>query len=101
MHPLTTVRRTFFIASASGLTHSLSKELSSRLIRVNCVCPGFIEGGMTRRMTEEARAKAIAAIPAARMGEADDVAHLVAFLASPQAKYITGQIIGVDGGILM
>lgn len=85
--------------SCSGLTLSLSKELSSRGLTVNCVCPGYIESDMTRRLSESSRAAIASRIPSGRLGQAEEVAHLVAFLCAPKASYITGQIIAIDGGI--
>lgn len=86
-------------AGLHGLTSSLSSELSSRSIRVHCVCPGYISTAMTARLSAAARAALVERVPSKRMGRAEEVAHLVAFLASSNATYITGQIIAVDGGI--
>jgi 3-oxoacyl-[acyl-carrier protein] reductase len=74
-------------------------ELSSRGITVNAVAPGFIDTDMTAKLSPEVREKYAAQIPLGRLGQPEDVAKLVAFLASDDAKYITGQIIGVDGGL--
>ena len=78
---------------------SNSMEFGSRGITVNAVAPGFIDTDMTAAMSEETRAKYAAQIPLGRLGQPEDVAKAVAFLASDDAKYITGQVIGVDGGL--
>lgn len=88
-------------AGVIGMTKSLAKELAPRGITVNAVAPGFIETDMTAAMTETARSAALAAIPAGRLGAAEEVAGAVAFLASDQAAYITGQVLAVDGGMAM
>jgi 3-oxoacyl-[acyl-carrier protein] reductase len=88
-------------AGVIGLTKSLAKELATRGITVNAVAPGFIETDMTAAMTEAAKAASLAAIPAGRLGAAEDVARAVAFLASENAGYITGQVLAVDGGMSM
>jgi 3-oxoacyl-[acyl-carrier protein] reductase len=88
-------------AGLIGLTKSVAKELGSRNILVNAVAPGFIDTEMTAAMTPEARKALIAAIPLERLGSPADVAFAVAFLASDQASYITGQVIVVDGGMVM
>ena len=88
-------------AGVAGLTRALARELASRNITVNAVAPGFIETDMTAAMPESARAAAAAAIPAGRIGRAEDVAAAVAFLAGEQAGYITGQVLCVDGGMGM
>ena len=88
-------------AGVIGLTKSAARELSSRGITVNAVAPGFIDTDMTAAMPERARAAAIGAIPAERMGDARDVARAVAFLVSDESGYITGQVLAVDGGMLM
>ena len=84
-------------AGVIGLTRTNAMELSSRGITVNAVAPGFIDTDMTAKLSPEVREKYAAQIPLGRLGQPEDVAKLVAFLASDDAKYITGQIIGVDG----
>jgi 3-oxoacyl-[acyl-carrier protein] reductase len=88
-------------AGVIGLTKSLAKELATRGVTVNAVAPGFIETDMTAAMTEAARAASLAAIPAGRLGTAEDVARAVAFLAGEDAGYVTGQVLAVDGGMSM
>ena len=88
-------------AGLVGVTKSLAKELAGRGIRVNAVAPGFVETDMTADLSDELRARAIEAIPLGRMGEPRDIAKTVAFLASSNASYITGQTIIVDGGMVM
>lgn len=83
-----------------ALTKSLAVELASRGIRVNCICPGFIETAMTSFLNETQKTTLLNKIPLGRMGTPDDIAQLVLFLASPAASYITGQILTVDGGLL-
>lgn len=86
-------------AGLIGMTKSAAKELASRNITVNAVAPGFIETDMTRALSDEVRDNYIKAIPLARFGEAQDVADTVSFLVSSKASYITGQVIGVNGGL--
>lgn len=88
-------------AGLIGLTKSLAKEFAARGVTVNTVAPGFIETDMTAAMPETAKAAALAAVPAGRIGHADEVAAAVAFLAGSQAAYITGQVLCVDGGMGM
>ena len=88
-------------AGVIGMTKSLAKELASRGVTVNAVAPGFMETDMTAAMPEAAKTATLAAIPMGRMGAVEDVAKTVAFLASEEAGYITGQVIAVDGGMSM
>jgi 3-oxoacyl-[acyl-carrier protein] reductase len=84
-----------------GMTKSLAAEVATRGITVNCVAPGFIETAMTEALDEGQRQRLLANIPAGRMGEADEVAACVAFLASAESAYITGQTLHVNGGMAM
>jgi 3-oxoacyl-[acyl-carrier protein] reductase len=88
-------------AGLIGLTKSMARELSSRQITVNAVTPGFIETDMTSGLSEELRNEHLKAIPLGRYGLSAEVAALVCFLASPQSGYITGQVIGINGGMYM
>lgn len=88
-------------AGVAGMARALARELGSRDITVNCVAPGFIDTDMTRALSEEQRAALLTQIPIGRLGSADDIAHAVAFLASPQAGYITGTTLHVNGGMYM
>ncbi|WP_300258254.1 3-oxoacyl-[acyl-carrier-protein] reductase [Clostridium sp.] len=88
-------------AGVIGLTKSLAKELGSRGITVNAVAPGFINTDMTASLSEKVKEEASKNIPLKRLGEPEDVANLVGFLASDVANYITGQVINVDGGMVM
>ncbi|MGH8227282.1 MAG: 3-oxoacyl-ACP reductase FabG [Steroidobacteraceae bacterium] len=88
-------------AGMLGFTKSLAKEVASRGITVNAIAPGFIETDMTRAMSEAQRAALAAQIPMERLGTAEDVAAAVLFLASPQAGYITGETLHVNGGMYM
>ena len=88
-------------AGVIGMTKSLAKELAGRGITVNAVAPGFIDTDMTAAMPETARSAVLSAVPAGRLGAAEEVAKAVAFLASGDAAYITGQVLAVDGGMAM
>ncbi|MBI6071948.1 3-oxoacyl-[acyl-carrier-protein] reductase [Clostridium perfringens] len=88
-------------AGVIGLTKSLAKELGSRGITVNAVAPGFINTDMTSSLSEKVKEEASKNIPLKRLGDPEDVANLVGFLASDAANYITGQVINVDGGMVM
>ena len=88
-------------AGVAGMTRSLARELGSRNITVNCIAPGFIETDMTAGLAEEQQKALLAQIPLGHLGKPQDVAHAVAFVASPQASYITGQEIHVNGGMYM
>lgn len=88
-------------AGIIGLTKSVSKELAARNITVNAIAPGFIETDMTASMPEKAKEAALSAISMKRMGSAEDVANAVAFLASDEGSYITGEVIKVDGGMII
>ena len=88
-------------AGLLGLTKAVAKELASRHITVNAVAPGFIETAMTGALTEKVREGLMAQIPLGRLGSPEDVAHAVAFLCTEQAGYVTGQVLTVDGGMVM
>lgn len=88
-------------AALLGMTKSLAKELGSRGIRVNAVAPGFIQTDMTSALPAQNKESILAQIPLGQFGDADDVAKAVAFLASPGSKYITGQVLAVNGGMYM
>ena len=88
-------------AGVAGMTRALARELGSRGITVNCVAPGFIETDMTAALSAEQQAALMAQIPAGRLGQAQEVAQLVAYLASPQAGYVSGQEIHINGGMHM
>lgn len=88
-------------AGVAGLSRALAQELGSRNITVNCVAPGMIDTDMTRALTAEQRAAVLQHIPLGRLGQAEEVAAVVAFLASPAAAYITGSLIHVNGGMYM
>jgi 3-oxoacyl-[acyl-carrier protein] reductase len=88
-------------AGVAGMTRALARELGSRGITVNCVAPGFIETDMTARLPAEQQKALLNQIPLGHLGKPADVAHAVAFLASPQAAYVTGQELHVNGGMFM
>ena len=88
-------------AGIVGFTKSMARELASRGITVNAVAPGFIETEMTASLDADTRSKYLDAIPLGRFGSSDDVAQTVAFLVGPGGQYITGQTIGVNGGLYM
>jgi 3-oxoacyl-[acyl-carrier protein] reductase len=88
-------------AGVAGMTRALARELGSRGITVNCVAPGFIETDMTAGLPEEQQKALLGQIPLGHLGKPADIAHAVAFLASPQANYVTGQELHVNGGMYM
>jgi 3-oxoacyl-[acyl-carrier protein] reductase len=88
-------------AGMIGLTKTLAKELASRKVTVNAVAPGFIQTAMTDQLSEKVREQLLANIPLGEMGTAQDVANAVLFLASDQARYISGHVLNVDGGMAM
>lgn len=88
-------------AGVAGMTRALARELGSRNITVNCVAPGFIETDMTSRLPQAQQQALLSQIPLGHLGKPADVAHAVAYLASPQASYVTGQELHVNGGMHM
>lgn len=88
-------------AGVIGFTKTLARELAKYGITVNAICPGFIDTPMTRAVPEKIRQKIIERIPMGRIGKPEDVANLVAFLASDEASYITGEVISVSGGLVL
>ncbi|MFY0691852.1 MAG: 3-oxoacyl-ACP reductase FabG [Paracoccaceae bacterium] len=88
-------------AGMVGMSKSLAYEVASRGITVNCVAPGFITTAMTDKLTDDQKSGILSQIPAGRMGEADEIAHAVAFLAAPGAGYVTGTTVHVNGGMAM
>ncbi len=88
-------------AGIIGFSKSLAKEVASRNILVNCIAPGFIQTDMTNVLKDEVKEEIAKVIPLKRMGTGEDVAKVVKFLASEDSSYITGQVIHVDGGMLM
>lgn len=88
-------------AGIIGLTKSIAKEYASRGITANVIAPGFIETDMTATLSEELKSQMLKQIPVGRFGSPDDIAYTAVFLASPQASYITGQVINVNGGMYM
>jgi 3-oxoacyl-[acyl-carrier protein] reductase len=88
-------------AGVAGMTRALARELGSRNITVNCVAPGFIATDMTASLPEEQHKALMTQIPLGQLGQPADIAHAVAYLASPQAGYVTGQELHVNGGMFM
>jgi 3-oxoacyl-[acyl-carrier protein] reductase len=88
-------------AGVIGLTKSCAKEFAARGITVNAIAPGYIRTAMTDKLTEEQRNKMLALVPLGRLGEVADIAAAAAFLASDDAGYVTGQVLTVDGGMVM
>lgn len=88
-------------AGMVGMSKSLAYEVASRGITVNCVAPGFITTAMTDKLTEDQKAKILAQVPAGRMGDASEIAAAVLYLASPEAAYVTGATLHVNGGMAM
>ena len=88
-------------AGMIGMSKSLAQEVASRGITVNCVAPGFIETQMTGALNDDQKARIMTAIPAGRLGQSDEIAAAVVYLASPEAAYVTGQTIHVNGGMAM
>lgn len=88
-------------AGVIGLTKSMAKELAARNITVNAIAPGFIETEMTDVLSDSVKEAAVSTIPLGKFGQVEDIAEAVVFLASDKAKYITGQVLCVDGGIAM
>ena len=88
-------------AGIFGFTKSMAKEVGSRNITVNSVAPGFIDTDMTRELSDEQKQPLLAAIPLGRLGDAEEIAHAVSFLASSGASYITGETLQVNGGMFM
>jgi 3-oxoacyl-[acyl-carrier protein] reductase len=88
-------------AGVAGMTRALARELGSRNITVNCVAPGFIETDMTASLSEAQQKALLGQIPLGHLGKPEDIAHAVAYLAGPQAAYVTGQELHVNGGMFM
>ena len=88
-------------AGMIGMSKSLAQEVASRGITVNCVAPGFIETQMTGALNDDQKARIMTAVPAGRLGQSDEIAAAVVYLASPEAAYVTGQTIHVNGGMAM
>lgn len=88
-------------AGVAGMTRALARELGSRAITVNCIAPGFIETDMTASLQEAQKSALVSQIPLGQLGKPEDIAHAVAYLASPQAGYVTGQELHVNGGMYM
>jgi len=88
-------------AGVAGMSRALAREIGSRNITVNCIAPGFIDTDMTKALSAEQHASLLTQIPLARLGAPEDIAYAVAFLAGPQAAYITGTTLHVNGGMYM
>lgn len=88
-------------AGVEGMSRALAREIGSRNVTVNCVAPGFIDTDMTKVLSEEQHTALKTQIPLGRLGQPEDIAHAVAFLAGPQAAYITGTTLHVNGGMYM
>ena len=88
-------------AGVAGMTRALAREIGSRGVTVNCVAPGFIDTDMTHALPEAQKAALLAQIPLGRLGQAEEIAHAVVFLASPGAGYVTGTELHVNGGMYM
>jgi 3-oxoacyl-[acyl-carrier protein] reductase len=88
-------------AGLVGLTKTTAREVASRGIRVNAIAPGFIDTAMTQVLDEKVRERLIEQIPLARLGLPEDIANCISFLVSDRASYITGQVISINGGMLM
>jgi 3-oxoacyl-[acyl-carrier protein] reductase len=88
-------------AGVAGMTRALARELGSRNITVNCIAPGFIETDMTAQLAQDQHKALLSQIPLGHLGKPSDIAHAVAYLASPQAAYVTGQELHVNGGMYM
>jgi 3-oxoacyl-[acyl-carrier protein] reductase len=88
-------------AGVAGMTRALAREVGSRGITVNCIAPGFIDTDMTRALTEQQTQALLAQIPLGRLGQPEDIASMVAFLASPAGSYVSGATVHVNGGMFM
>ena len=88
-------------AGIVGMSKSLAYEVASRGITVNCVAPGFIETAMTNKLTDDQKNGILSQIPAARMGTSEEIAAATSYLVSPQAGYVTGTVLHVNGGMAM
>ena len=88
-------------AGLIGFTQSVAREFASRGITANCIAPGFIETDMTSELNAELKAAILKQIPMGKFGAADDIANAALFLASASASYVTGQVLTVDGGMVM